>query len=354
MRRKKSSPLAAIIVIMLAGGIVVAAYLYINRGGKPQEAKGNDDNTARKDEDKTPEDSAEKPEKKVGLIDPKTDHQALLPTKAEPSDDIERDYRDGLALVKLSKPTAEQTIEARTLLSRAYFSGKLSKAQADATRKHLTELSEATILSPVVVEGDPYTEYYVFAKGDTLGKVEKDHALKIPHQLLLRVNPHIKQSNLIQIGGRVKLVKGPFHAVIYKDKFVMDIYIKRYETPITFVKRIRVGLGKDDSTPSGAFQVSLGKKRAHAPWNAPPASKVRGTILWGQPGYPLGPNGRWISLQGVDEETKFALGYGIHGTNDPDSIGKAESLGCIRLGDNDIDLVYSLLYEKWSAVFIEK
>jgi lipoprotein-anchoring transpeptidase ErfK/SrfK len=42
--------------------------------------------------------------------------------------------------------------------------------------------------------------------------------------------------------------------------------------------------------------------------------------------------------------------YGIHSTNDPASIGKEGSLGCIRLNDVDIELVFSLLYEKWSTV----
>ena len=52
----------------------------------------------------------------------------------------------------------------------------------------------------------------------------------------------------------------------------------------------------------------------------------------------------------MDDATRRFDGYGIHGTNDPASIGKAASLGCVRLSDPDIDFVYSLLYEKWSTV----
>ncbi|MCJ7777874.1 MAG: L,D-transpeptidase, partial [Sedimentisphaerales bacterium] len=70
----------------------------------------------------------------------------------------------------------------------------------------------------------------------------------------------------------------------------------------------------------------------------------------GDKDYPLGKEGFWISLVGTDANTIAANGYGIHGTNDPNSIGKASSLGCIRLADADIDLVFNLLYEEWSTV----
>jgi hypothetical protein len=54
-----------------------------------------------------------------------------------------------------------------------------------------------------------------------------------------------------------------------------------------------------------------------------------------EPG-PANPVGsRWMGLS-----TK---GYGIHGTNDPKSIGKAVSHGCIRMGRVDIEEFYALV-----------
>ena len=43
---------------------------------------------------------------------------------------------------------------------------------------------------------------------------------------------------------------------------------------------------------------------------------------------------RWISL---------GEGYGIHGTIEPDSVGKSESRGCVRMHDKDVEIVYDLL-----------
>jgi lipoprotein-anchoring transpeptidase ErfK/SrfK len=36
-------------------------------------------------------------------------------------------------------------------------------------------------------------------------------------------------------------------------------------------------------------------------------------------------------------------GYGIHGTWDKDSIGKAESAGCIRLRNEDVEELFLLV-----------
>ena len=48
---------------------------------------------------------------------------------------------------------------------------------------------------------------------------------------------------------------------------------------------------------------------------------------------PLGP--RWIGLN--------KKGYGTHGTNEPSSIGKAASHGCIRLRNRDIQELFAMV-----------
>lgn len=51
------------------------------------------------------------------------------------------------------------------------------------------------------------------------------------------------------------------------------------------------------------------------------------------PDNPVGP--RWVGLS--------RKGYGIHGTNQPQSIGKAASHGCIRLQNKDVEELFSLV-----------
>jgi hypothetical protein len=38
-----------------------------------------------------------------------------------------------------------------------------------------------------------------------------------------------------------------------------------------------------------------------------------------------------------------AKGYGIHGTNQPRSIGKAASTGCIRMGKQDLEQLFAIV-----------
>ena len=58
----------------------------------------------------------------------------------------------------------------------------------------------------------------------------------------------------------------------------------------------------------------------------------------GSPPVPPGPNNpvgsRWLGLN--------KSGYGIHGTNAPSSIGKAVSLGCIRMYEEDVKELYDI------------
>jgi lipoprotein-anchoring transpeptidase ErfK/SrfK len=55
---------------------------------------------------------------------------------------------------------------------------------------------------------------------------------------------------------------------------------------------------------------------------------------------------------GVDEASKKFEGYGIHGTIEPQSIGREMSMGCVRLGAEDVALVYELLMPRVSVVKI--
>ena len=58
-----------------------------------------------------------------------------------------------------------------------------------------------------------------------------------------------------------------------------------------------------------------------------------GKVIGPGPTNPLGT--RWIGLD--------LKGYGIHGTDQPDSIGYARSHGCIRLRNSDIEALFPLL-----------
>ncbi len=69
--------------------------------------------------------------------------------------------------------------------------------------------------------------------------------------------------------------------------------------------------------------------------------------------YPLNPIGEfWIGLDGIDPHNLQERGFGIQGTIEPDSIGQDRSMGCVRLGDDHIALVYEMLTEGNSTILV--
>lgn len=103
--------------------------------------------------------------------------------------------------------------------------------------------------------------------------------------------------------------------------------------------RYGVGVGRAGFAWAGNAQVQM--KRRWPRW-VPPREMVDRdprARQWvnGQPGGPENPLGaRALYLYAGGRDT----GYRIHGTNDPSSIGKAMSSGCIRMLNQDVAELY--------------
>jgi lipoprotein-anchoring transpeptidase ErfK/SrfK len=90
------------------------------------------------------------------------------------------------------------------------------------------------------------------------------------------------------------------------------------------IKIYDVAVGAPGSpSPSGEFQIV---QRLENPGYYKP-----GVVIAPGKGNPLGT--RWMGLN--------SKGFGIHGTNRPDSIGKNASHGCIRLRNSDIEDLFA-------------
>ncbi|MGC4053198.1 MAG: L,D-transpeptidase [Paludibaculum sp.] len=88
-----------------------------------------------------------------------------------------------------------------------------------------------------------------------------------------------------------------------------------------------VAVGKSTTpSPSGTFEIV--NRIPNPTWYGP--NKVVG------PGKTNPVGTRWMGLS--------AKGYGIHGTNRPDSIGKAASKGCIRMRNEDVEELFELVH----------
>jgi lipoprotein-anchoring transpeptidase ErfK/SrfK len=114
------------------------------------------------------------------------------------------------------------------------------------------------------------------------------------------------------------------------------------DTPHTFLylvlgdgkaMRYGIGVGREGFTWSGVHPIA---RKAEWPDWYPPAEMIKRQpylprMVAGGPGNPLGARAMYIA--GTD--------YRIHGTNDPSSIGKFMSSGCIRLTNPDVEDLFS-------------
>lgn len=204
-------------------------------------------------------------------------------------------------------------------------------------RAELTRLAAETIFSQRIIRNDPLVTRYIVQPGDTLAKIASRN--KISDDLLADIND-IQNKNLIRSGQTLKIIRGPFHAVVRKKAFRLDVYLGT-----TFVHQYPVGLGLDGSTPRGEWRV---RTKLVDPTYYPP--RGGDIIAADDPQNPLGE--RWISLEGLAGEALGQQRYGIHGTIEPESIGRETSLGCIRLYNEDVLELYTYLVEKHSTVTI--
>ncbi len=93
------------------------------------------------------------------------------------------------------------------------------------------------------------------------------------------------------------------------------------------VKVYSVAVGKQSTpSPSGIFHIA-----SHV---ANPTYSHEGKVVGPGPANPVGT--RWMSLG--------FKGYGLHGTNHPESIGHAASHGCIRMRNHDVEELFELVH----------
>ena len=139
----------------------------------------------------------------------------------------------------------------------------------------------------------------------------------------------LKRPDIIKPGDRLRVFGGKLAVTVSKGR--KDLLVTCNGK---FFKRYLVGTGKYDKTPAGTFTV---------------ADRIKDPVWWRSDGktIPFGDKEnilgtRWLALKATGE-TAAVKGYGIHGTWDNDSIGKAESAGCVRLRNEDVEELFLLV-----------
>lgn len=204
----------------------------------------------------------------------------------------------------------EEWLAAHKELSRLYWAEPERRAEI---MDRINHTAQAIFFSPQPHFIEPHT----VSAGDRLQTIASHY--KLSWEYLAQLNQI--DPKRIRDGQKLKVIRGPFAAVVELADFSMTVHLQGY-----YVKRYDVGIGKDGASPIGKHTVL--DKVVNPQYTAPDGKVLKGD----DPANPLGE--RWVNLGGS---------YGIHGTIEPDSIGKAASRGCIRLGNDDVIEVYNFL-----------
>ncbi len=238
---------------------------------------------------------------------------------------------------ELLKQGMSQIIPARDKFNEALRSRTINAQQAQFVKNQLSILADDWLFNKSVLQGDTLCEYYKIQSGDRLQVIgEKNN---VPYEILMTIN-NISDAKKIQVGQTIKILKGPFHAKVYRSSFTIDVYLKN-----TYVRTFKVGLGLAGSeTPTGMWKVKPGGKLIEPVWTDPQGK----THYPSDADYPLGS--RWVALEGVSGDAVGKQGFAIHGTREPESLGTASSQGCIRMENGAAILVYNMLIPAYSTV----
>jgi len=234
---------------------------------------------------------------------------------------------------------AGKIIAARDKLNQVLLSAPLTFNQQQSVKAQLANLSKKWLFSRDLHAGDTLTGTYKVQSGDLLSQVAKQY--KVPYEILMSIN-NIKRPENLRAGDTIKVINGPFHAIVYRSTFTLDLYLGS----ITYIKSYKVGLGEQGlETPTGKWRVKTGGKLIKPTWTDPTSGR---TYNGDDPDYPLGS--RWIALDGIEDNAKGRTGFAIHGTKEPETIGTRSSRGCIRLLNGEAIEIYNLLEPGLSEV----
>lgn len=171
------------------------------------------------------------------------------------------------------------------------------------------------LFSPIVTDEDVL---YEIEPGDTLSKIAKKFGTTIE---LIKASNSL-QSDVIQANSKLKVSKAKYKILVDKSQNLLTLLTDDND----IVKVYRVSTGENNSTPVGTFKIV--NRIIDPVWHR------EGAVVPSEsPDNILGS--RWL---GISEK-----GYGIHGTIEPESVGRQATKGCIRMLNSDVEELFVIV-----------
>ncbi|MAH67380.1 MAG: hypothetical protein CMJ27_13565 [Phycisphaerae bacterium] len=236
-------------------------------------------------------------------------------------------------------------IAARKVLTTAWVSDGLSVADRRSATTLARELAAITLLDRPNLPDNPFVTTYKVRSGDSLDRIVRREKADVDKMFLARIN-NLSNPDAIRIGQELRLPTGTFDAVVDKSDYTITLF-QRNEDGRTMLVSMPVGLGEFNATPTGLYRVRVNSKLVNPHWINP---RTRKEYKANDPANPIGEH--WIGLEGIEDANRDVDGYGIHGTIEPESIGRQRSMGCVRMLGDDVELVYEVLTHPSSTIEI--
>jgi hypothetical protein len=217
--------------------------------------------------------------------------------------------------------------EKRRRLSRA--AGAFPSLDAESAAWLAEEMKTINAMLPSSMEGMVEMERYKVVPNDCLWDICKDYRKKFGLNMesgLIRLLNGMEK-DVIYPGQTLMIPKKPVTIKIYRKNWLLAVFVGD-----CLLSAYRVGLGRMNKTPAGKFSI---KTRLEEPdWYSDQHGQL---IPFGDPDNILGT--RWLGFENQDH----ARGFGIHGTIEPESIGKNLSSGCIRMLNEDVESLFDII-----------
>jgi nucleoid-associated protein YgaU len=232
-----------------------------------------------------------------------------------------------LAVLNGLEEGAWSALEGRKRLSRVQgVFGALDPRSCARLVKAVRKINESL---PGSIQGLFVSEKYTVVPNDNLWNICKKYDRTLPFNTESGLICHLNKikADKIYPGQTLTIPKERVRIKIWRNNWLLAVFLGD-----TLLSLYPVGLGANDSTPVGKFTIA--RRLKDPDWYS---EKLGRLVPYGDPANVLGS--RWLGF----ESKENARGLGIHGTWEPESIGKNFSSGCIRLINDDVEELFEIV-----------
>jgi len=236
-----------------------------------------------------------------------------------------------LAEVKNTLNQAEQALKADDYVKARDAATKIidSGVAKDSSiwKKAVSILGEANVGIFMTDVPAPEKQLYTIKEGDNLISIANRFSTTV--EAIQKSNGLNPASPIIYPGKTLYIYTGKWTVKVSKRERRLYLY-----SGDRLFKVYTVGIGRQGRSPTGTFKISTKLKDPEWTYNGR-------TIPFGDKENVLGT--RWMALTPTGKTNPNLRGYGIHGTWQPESVGTECSNGCIRMKNEDVNELFSIL-----------